>query len=95
MPSASDSHLNSVLNPATGEHRPHHEQYDTHTWAPGSAGERHAGGPLQGYEGVTSCSYATVVSLPGVTSHIQPANRERMPAPLTKEQFKTVKGKLA
>ena len=32
-----------VVNPARGEDRIHREQYDTHTWAPGSSGTKRKG----------------------------------------------------
>jgi len=38
-----DSRLSGVVNPAIGEHRIHREQFDTHTWCPGSSGERRSG----------------------------------------------------
>ena len=44
-----DSLLSGVVNPARGEDRVSCEQYDTHTWSPGSSGERRSGhGHMQG-----------------------------------------------
>ena len=44
-----DPLLSGVVNPARGEDRVSCEQYDTHTWSPGSSGERRSGhGHMQG-----------------------------------------------
>ena len=56
-----DSLLSGVINPARGEDRISCEQYDTHTWAPGSSGQRRSGhGHMQGP--TTSESVARVPS---------------------------------
>lgn len=38
-----DSRLSGVLNPPKGKDRIASEQYDTHTWAPGTSGTRQSG----------------------------------------------------
>ena len=56
-----DSLLSGVINPARGEDRVSCEQYDTHTWAPGSSGQRRSGcSPMQA--GMPSESAARVQS---------------------------------
>ena len=40
-----DSRLSGVLNPPKGKDRIASEQYDTHTWSPGTGGTRHPGQP--------------------------------------------------
>ena len=42
-----DGHLGDVFNPTKGKDRVgmRGEQYDTHTWSPGTGGTRHPGQP--------------------------------------------------
>lgn len=58
-----DSLLNSVLNPARGEDRPVHNQYDRTLWRPGAENTTEPGGTLANSpQGVTSESHARVPS---------------------------------
>ena len=56
-----DSLLSGVINPARGEDRVSCEQYDTHTWAPGSSGTKRKGcSPLEA--GIGSEQFGVVPS---------------------------------
>ncbi len=56
-----DGHLDSMFNPPKGKDRVSCEQYDTHTWAPGTSGTRKSGcSPLEA--GIRSEQFGVVKS---------------------------------